>query len=123
MTILQIIKIIITLELAGQQKREEREMKTQKTRVSNSPQKLRLLETSQLKFRRYQKKIRKYVSVTLKLTYETQVKTRFRPRLSARRGKKCSPVGPTSLSTKKREKVYWRMCRIYGQTVPHPNKP
>jgi hypothetical protein len=35
-------------------------MKTQKTRVSNSPRKLRLLETSQPKFLRYQKKIRKY---------------------------------------------------------------
>jgi hypothetical protein len=70
------------LELAGWQKREEREMEAHKTRVSNTPWKLGVLETSQREFRRETKKIVKYVPVTLKLAYETHVETWLRPRLT-----------------------------------------
>jgi hypothetical protein len=56
-------------------------MKTHKTRVSNTPWKLGVLETSQRQFRRETKNIVKYVPVTLKLAYETHVETWLRSRL------------------------------------------
>jgi hypothetical protein len=69
------------LQLAGWQKREEREMETHTTQVSKSPWKLGVLETSQREFRQKTKKIVKYVPVTLKLAYETHVESWLRPRL------------------------------------------
>jgi hypothetical protein len=69
---------ITILPLAGWQKREEREMETHTTRVSNTPWKLGVLETSQREFRQKTKKIVKDVPVTLKLAYETHVETWLR---------------------------------------------
>ncbi len=57
-------------------------MKTHKTRVSNTPWKLGVLETSQRQFQRETKNIGKYVPVTLKVAYETHVETWLRSRLS-----------------------------------------
>ncbi len=58
-------------------------METHTTRVSNTPWKLGVIETSQREFRQKTKKIVKYVPVTLKLAYETHVETWLRPRLSS----------------------------------------
>ena len=62
-------------------KREEREMKTHKTRVSNSPGKLRLLETCQHEFREKLNISHACYIIFAELSYETQYKTWFRPRL------------------------------------------
>jgi hypothetical protein len=71
-------------------------MKTHKTRVSNTPWKLGVLETSQRQFRRETKNIVKYVPVTLKLSYETHVETWLRSRL-LRSGRTCVRVDLTAL--------------------------
>ncbi len=60
-------------------------METHTTRVSNTPWKLGVLETSQREFRQKTKKNVKYVPVTLKLAYETHVETWLRPRLNLKR--------------------------------------
>ena len=68
-------------------------MKTHKTRVSNSPGKLRLLETCQHEFREKLNIRHACYIIIAELSYETQYKTWLRPPLRTFAASKCSSKG------------------------------